>query len=370
MVRLGIDHPVHSLPDSIDWPAIQALARKQGLLAVLLDGIDKMRNTGGGVDSISFPQRDFLTRWIGEVLQNYEARYSAYQRAISKLADFYSAHGFRMMVLKGYACGLNWPKPNHRPCGDIDIWQFGQYKDADAVLSTHYGIEIDKSHHHHTVFEWNGFTVENHYDLINVHHHKSNADLEKVLKELAADYSCCVDVEGMRVYVPSPNLHTLFLLRHAAAHFASTYITLRHVLDWAFFVEANNTAIDWSWLTEVVTRFGLLQFMKIITAICVEDLGFDRGIFPLRIDEYSGNKEEDQKSSQISEGFRLKVRVLADILSPEFTEIEPSSLLPRIFFKYRRWRANSWKHRLVYSDSVWSAFWTGAWSHIIKPSSI
>ena len=66
--------------------------------------------------------------WIGEVLQNYEQRYSAYENAIGSLADFYNQHGFKMMVLKGYACSLDWPKPEHRPCGDIDIWQFGQQK--------------------------------------------------------------------------------------------------------------------------------------------------------------------------------------------------------------------------------------------------
>lgn len=170
LVRLGIDHPVYSLPDSIDWPAIQALARKQGLLAIVLDGIDKLRRAEDVECSFNILPRELLTFWIGEVLQNYEARYSAYQKAIGELADFYNAHGFKMMVLKGYACSLNWPKPNHRPCGDIDIWQFGRYKDADAAQSAQFGIKIDISHHHHTVFEWKGFTFENHFDFINVHH--------------------------------------------------------------------------------------------------------------------------------------------------------------------------------------------------------
>lgn len=92
-----------------------------------------------------------------------------------------------MMVLKGYACSLNWPKPEHRPCGDIDIWLFGQQKEADKALSKEKGIEIDKSHHHHTVFYWGEFMVENHYDFINVHQNKTNAKLEKVLKELGKD---------------------------------------------------------------------------------------------------------------------------------------------------------------------------------------
>lgn len=65
-----------------------------------------------------------------------------------------------MMVLKGYACSLDWPKPVHRPCGDIDIWQFGKQKDADAALEAEKPVQVvqkgqefkvDSSHHHHTV---------------------------------------------------------------------------------------------------------------------------------------------------------------------------------------------------------------------------
>jgi hypothetical protein len=111
--------------------------------------------------------------WIGEVLQNYEGRYLGYKKAIGSLAGFYNRHGFKMMVLKGYACSLDWPKPEHRPCGDIDEWLFGQQQAADRELGSWLkvhgsGVEIDNSHHHHSVFEWGEFTVENHYDFINI----------------------------------------------------------------------------------------------------------------------------------------------------------------------------------------------------------
>lgn len=80
---------------------------------------------------------------------------------------------------------------------------------------------IDISHHHHTVFEWQGFTVENHYDFINVHHHKSHVGLEQIFKELGENETNYVELNGEKVYLPSPNLHALFLIRHALNHFAS-----------------------------------------------------------------------------------------------------------------------------------------------------
>ena len=76
--------------------------------------------------------------------------------------------------------------------------------------------------------------MENHYDFIEVHHHRSSPALEAILKAQGQDDTYFVELNGERVYVPSPNLHALFLLRHMMEHFASTDITLRQLLDWLF----------------------------------------------------------------------------------------------------------------------------------------
>ena len=42
LVRLGIGRLVSYLPDTIDWQAIEDLAHKHGLLAVMIDGIEHL----------------------------------------------------------------------------------------------------------------------------------------------------------------------------------------------------------------------------------------------------------------------------------------------------------------------------------------
>lgn len=91
------------------------------------------------------------------------------------------------MLLKGYGVSLDYPIPAHRPCGDIDIWLFGQQEHADALLHREKGTAINLEKHHHTVFSLDGITVENHYDFLNVHAHASNREIEKKLQELAAE---------------------------------------------------------------------------------------------------------------------------------------------------------------------------------------
>lgn len=346
LVKAGIGNDASKLPQKVDWSAVQSLATQQGLYAIVLDGIEKL-------PAEQRPPQDILLEWIGEVLQEYEYRYEQYCKAISELVGFYNSHGYKMMVLKGYACALNWPKPSHRPCGDIDIWQFGNQKEADAAISREKGIEVDNSHHHHTVFSWGEFMVENHYDFVNVHHHKSNRELEEIFKELGEDDTHCAKVNGVDVYMPSPKLHTLFLLKHMMSDFTSFSVNLRQVLDWAFHIQKYSKEIDWNWMLSVIDMYHMTGFFNIINAICVEDLGFDASIFP-----------------HVQYNPFLKDKVLADIIYPKYSFEEPENLIPRLLYKYRRWKGNSWKHELCYSESLWSAFWSGVWGHLLKPASI
>lgn len=358
LTRLGIGHPANSVLQPIDWPAFKCVAVQQGLAAIILDSVGRLRC------ECNLPI-NLKLQWIGEVLQEYEGRYKAYEKTIGEMAGFYNQHGFKMMVLKGYACSLDWPKPEHRPCGDIDIWLFGQQEEADKALGSWFKdhgsrFEIDNSHHHHTVFNWGDFTVENHYDFINVHHHKSHVKLEKILKEFAADDSHYIEMKGdsdgaavEKVYLPSPNLHALFLMKHLMLHFSTGEITLRQVLDWAFFIEKHGKDMDWNKMLAIYDEFHMREFFNCINAICVEELGFASSIF-----------------SYVQFNPFLKERVLNDILNPRFQGEMPSNLFLRIMWKIHRWKANEWKHELCYKESMWSAFWSGVWGHLLKPASI
>lgn len=352
LVRLGIDHSVSSLPDAIEWEPIYTLSIEQRLSAIVLDGAQKLADNcalskGRAMDA------SLKKNWIATVIQNYEWEYENYRKQIGQLARFYNEHSFRMMVLKGYGLSLDYPIPQHRPCGDIDIWLFGRYKEADAALSREISIPVNTSHHHHTVFTFNDYPVENHYDFVNVHYGHGNAALEKVFKELAMDDSVRTEIDGQTVYLPSANLHALFVLRHTMLHFASTRMRIRQILDWGFLVEKHSSEIDWTWLLRILDEYHMTSFFHCLNAICVQDLGFDLSLFPtIQVDT------------------EMKDRVLNDVFSPEFNEEAPRFFLKRIYYKYRRWQGNAWKHDLCYGDSRFKSFWLGVWGHLMKPGMI
>ena len=195
--------------------------------------------------------------------------------------------------------------------------------------------------------------MENHYDFINVHRHPSHQGLEAIFKTLGKDDSHYVEACGERVYIPSPNLHALFLLRHALNHFASIGISLRQLLDWAFLVEKHTKEIDWDWLHSVIDEYHMRDFYNCINSICIEDLGFSPTIFPT-----------------VQSLPEMKNRVLNEILFPAKKKKMPKNYFQRIPFKYKRWKANEWKHSLCYEESMWSSFWSGVWGYVLKPASI
>jgi len=331
-------------PDVSDWNSLLTLANKQGVAAIVLDKIDGLVKESG----LEVP-KSVLMKWIGTPVA-YERRYAQYEKTIGRLAKFYNEHGFRMMVLKGYGLSIDYPIPNHRPCGDIDIWNFGDYKAADAALSAEIGIRIDNSRHHHTVFHVGGFMVENHYDFINVHSHKSNVEIEKKLHEIVEPCRQ-IEVGGQTVYLPSSKFNALFLTYHASHHFAAEEMNLRQLLDWAYFIKVHGPEIDWDDLYADCIKWNKVKYLDAVNAICVDYLGFSASDFPVRTPDK-----------------QLEDRVLGDIMSPEFDEKAPKGFIKGVLFKYRRWKANAWKNEIVYPEKPFPTLIHQFWSHLLKPS--
>lgn len=326
-----------------NWDELFKLAQKQGVAAVVLDGINRCFEKDEKIDI------DFQTKmeWIG-LVQQMEQRYQRYEKNIKELGAFYFEHGIRMMVLKGYGLAQNYPIPCHRLCGDVDIYLFGEQEKADKLLQEKFGITIDKTHHHHTVFRFMGEAVENHYDFLNVHVRPSNNRIEDKLKGLAI-----LDVNANfddNIILPSVGFNAIYLLRHCAAHFASTEMNVRQILDWGFLIEKHHLEINWDEYIPYIKQEGMYRFYNLLGLFCMKHLGFDASIF-------HGLYNDD-----------LFERFCNEIMEPEFKDHENGKLLHSLSVKPRRWWHNRWKNRLCYPDSPWEEFIYGLWAKVLKPS--
>lgn len=338
-IALGEKTNVFS-PEDVSWDNLLRLAEKQKVVPIVMDGIV--------ASGITMPHSTRM-EWICRVAMCQQG-YERHEKLMLRIAQAYHKVGIRMMVLKGWGMSLNYPIPCHRLSGDLDIWNFGKWKEADAFVASK-GIKIDGSHHHHSVFHVKGLMVENHYDFINVYGHRSSRKVEKKLKELASKEVEKKEIEGITIYLPSADFNALFLLRHTAGHFASTGMNLRQVLDWGLFMQRYHNNIDWEWYIPFIKELGMYPFGVILNTICTTHLGFPSECFHGHIEL---QPEVD--------------RVLQDMMCPETTDKEDGSLLTSLRVKPLRWWHNRWKHRLCYSDSLISSFFFSLWAKLLKPS--
>ena len=257
------------------------MAVSHGVSAVAWDRVSNFVANNENISRIPLDKSLYI-RWVVNVEQ-VEQKYARQKRVIATLAHFFAKHGIHMLILKGYGLSLNYPVPEHRPCGDIDIWLFKIEKDvngnpiianvqskADRLLREELDVCIDEGKHHHTVFYIEGVMIENHYDFLNVHSHVSNRVIEKRLQSLVRERMETVLVDGEIVYLPSADFNALFLLRHSAAHFAAERIGLRHLLDWKYFVEKKAATIDWMSLEQFAKEMNMHRFLYCINGICVD----------------------------------------------------------------------------------------------------
>ena len=349
LIKVGLGK-ADRLPYCDDWHGLMNMALKQGVPGIAFDAIQ----SGFKVEekeSINLPTT-VMMEWFGMVNQLAKL-YDTNKKTTEKLGLFYAKHGIPMMLLKGYGLSLNYPVPEHRPSGDIDIYLFGEWMKADKLLAKEAHVKIDNSHHHHSVFHIERQMVENHYDFVNVHSHRSNRAIEEHFKELAKDRG----EEIMKnVFLPSPLLEVEFTARHAASHFASGEMTIRQLLDWLLLAEKKTSLINWDQFWKDMRWMGMEKYVMALVEIGVEHLGFDKSIFHVPTD--------------LAADRNLSERIIQDILHPSFNESAPKGYLSYIRWMIKRWWANRWRHEIVYSDSLFNTFVTQLYSHVMKPTTL
>ena len=331
---------LESLTDN-QWLELHQFALRQGVCAIVLDAITEAK--------IALP-RPIKMRFISST-DKIEKKYFNKIKIAQKLNEIYSEHDIKMMILKGIGLAKLYPVPHHRPCSDIDIWLFGKQIEGDKILSEKYNISISQAHHHHTVFHINGEMVENHYDFIEQHSRSSKAAIEKHLKELSKhDQHYSVNIDGTDFYIPAPNLNIFFLIMHSGAHFAAEHISIRHLIDWALFLKHYSSDVDWELFLKSADKFGFRPFLECLNSVCISLIGMPESLAVCKMD----NNETVAKA-------------IEDVILYKHKRI-PENFISGWIFRIKRRFANSWKQKMVFSDSQFTAFCRSFLTHIIHPN--
>lgn len=257
------------LPDA-QWSEVYRLAAGQGLLAVVWDGVRQLPPEAQ-------PPRELRLRWAYNV-ERIERRYAQQRCRAAELAGLFADEGIRTVVLKGLAVSRLYPVPEHRPCGDLDCFLCGDYERGNRVAEAS-GAEVKRDFYKHSHIVFRGLTVENHRFCTAVRGSRRARELERLLQRLLAELPL-ETIDDTALFAPPAEFNALFLIRHALSHFLTEGVSLRHLCDWAVFIEREGPQVDWAAFREVAAAHRLLRFAEILSDLSVRYLGVARNPLP------------------------------------------------------------------------------------------
>ena len=264
------DKPFASLSEA-EWTELYRLSHQQGILAIVYDAVRQL-------PAKSQPPRCIKLQWAlgAEAIEN---RFQMQHKASALLADLWTEGGFKTIVMKGLAIGTYYPNPAHRECGDLDCFlttgampiSSDGYERGNQLCEQK-GAKVERNYYKNSHIKYRGLMVENHRFFLPIRGRRSVKELERHLRHVALrgkiDY-----VPNTKLIIPSADFNALFLTMHALNHFLSEGIKLRHILDWALLLKAEQNNINWEEFYEWADKMHLTRFADAMTAICVEHFG-------------------------------------------------------------------------------------------------
>ena len=337
----------------VDWRLLKDVADKQGLSAIVLDGLDKLNSNDTNLTNM--PQMLRL-EWIGEVLQG-EAANATQKKIAEEMAALFHENCIKTFVLKGYVISECYPKPNHRFSVDMDCFLSNDnvnlnLNDDGNKWSSHNeawklgnelikakGYKVGEGFYKNSTFHLPGLMVENHQFMVPWRGNKKLKNLEILLQEMMIMANVSESVEDLRIgkshlFRPPVMVSALFMIEHAYSHFLSEGLTWRMVLDWTLFSENHKEEILWKDFDKHIEKFGFKKFYDSYNRL---------GLYLIGEIQESNLRFQDRK-------------MLEDIWAPLDLHESLHGVKAKFQLAGNTWRAR-WKYRL-FTDINWmQALW-------------
>lgn len=245
------------LPCNTDWRLLYEEARSHSVTLLVYDCLEPCeRDTIPQQILERWHQSAFTTLWWNEQIM-------AEQRKV--LQSFADAN-ISCTVLKGISSAKNYPKPELRAAGDIDLLIKPEDRMVARKLMRKQGYALpDDRHHCHDSMAKGKLVVELHWEPNGL---PQNTVGQNMRQYFMAFPERTVIIDGIPMLEPCAQ--ALVLLLHKLEHIINGGLGLRQMCDWAVFVHKELTSGVWKSLAPLLESYGLLLFTKVVTRICIE----------------------------------------------------------------------------------------------------
>lgn len=212
------------------------------------------------------------TKMRNAVLQSYHLIFTA-----KYVVTLLEKNEIRCVLLKGATVADNYPTPELRKSGDVDILLLdsSQNRQAESLLKKH-GFQKNREQHgsHHTVwYSPEMIEVEIHTRLTEVFNNEAaNKKMDEQFKKIP-EHVTRKELMGISFPVLKDGFQAYHLLLHMLVHYMHSGFGLRLLCDWVVFWMQNVEKEEKRIYQSLIEETGLQGFSDRITAVCVYFLG-------------------------------------------------------------------------------------------------
>lgn len=345
--------------DFKDWGKVFTLAKTQSVLSLVANAVlNDPKLSGQLADGLK-------AKLKGHVMANM-ATHSMLNNSVVQVVLALDAAGISSVLLKGQALACNYPIPELRACGDIDIYVGSEnYLRACDVLSAiatwkeegrpednvkHYDIRIGQTPVE--IHRYSDVNASKYYDMI----YQAYSD------EGLSQGGRTMNFAGTVVNTPADDFNAFYIFNHLWHHFLTSGIGLRQFCDWMMFLHVRQDEIDRAKLKKIIEDMNLMIPWQTFGCVLVDKLGLPEDEFPfydarrrgkvskiMRIvfDEGNFGKEREMYKDRSGEGYykrKMKSFFLYSGRSLQLFCMFPSHMLHQYWYVLYKGLSSVWRH--------------------------
>ena len=253
--------------DGVDWEALYKCASAQTVAPLVTDGINRLPR------EVLPKEPERLDPFLGDMMATAK-RNRALDGFIPKL--FGALAGIPVVLVKGQSLAQDYPEPERRQPGDIDLLLLPEsYEAAKAVLLPKATdvLEEEKAILHQGM-HIGSVEVEIHGSISTLMSRKLDRKLAALLEEEFRNGNfSSVPIGGKDIPVPSADFNAVYIFVHFLQHYWAGGVGLRQLVDWMTFVSVHKRDIHPVILEKRLQDLELLAVWKTFTGFAQEYLG-------------------------------------------------------------------------------------------------
>ena len=276
LLRIAINGQVGDIINNVDWLNVMKLAQKQGVRGLAYEALELLKQEDA--NSTCFPDRTTLMQWYAQTLY-VEKKIAQHADLAKGVVERWKRNGIKTIVFKGLAHSRYYPKPEHREFGDFDCYLIDAhgncaYRQGNNIARKN-GLIVDDSWYKHSHISYKKLTIENHQFFTAARRGGIDKALHQYMVETIGDGSQLEGLDGTDIYVLPLMTEGLFMLYHSLTHFLVEGINLRHFVDWACWIKANQDKVEWMEFYSLCKCFRLDGFVDVLNTIAMKYLGVE-----------------------------------------------------------------------------------------------